>query len=229
MDLGLPHGLDHIVLYPFYKAEALGFIKRKGTDKCLIEKIFIIPVWDTGAIYKLLFSFVDPAPLLDAIFPFFRNFRQNVNSRPHVFASFRVMGGCGIHGVRPGMCPFLVEAMELLHRYTEFIRTSTHFIKRKESVIYVENRILKPFGHQWSGELLKFHDKMKPLLLFFFLKVFLEFKEKKFFNKVQFVQQPGIPLFGLFYRLCYVQLICFTKRLLAYIGSINWKERQNIH
>src|ERR1700751_2727444 len=99
MDHSLAGCLDHIGFHAVTKSRDFAFLQGPGSDQCLVQEDFLVAIW---RFLRLDYSFpflVPACPPVEVCLPFTRDFGEDVDSRPRVFAAFWVVRRSAIQTV----------------------------------------------------------------------------------------------------------------------------------
>ncbi len=228
MDFGFPDGLDHVGLDSFEKTGIFLFLEREGPQQRLVEKVFIIAVWNRFVFQKRFVFLIDPTPFSDVTFPLVRYFREDIDARADILAPFGVVGGGRVQRMRPESGSRLIEFVELFQGDAESARVAAHLVEREEPAVDVKRRVLEALGHQGAGELLKPHDEVNPPPFFLLGQVVAGVQQEKSLDKLEFVEKAGIHFLRLPHHLRNAPAVDFAEGLLADVAPIDREKGQHL-
>src|SRR5262245_13565106 len=162
VDLRFFSGLTHIRLNPLLKyGRFIRFQRseRPGTEKGLIQEIFLVAIRYRLALYMRFLFPVNSAPAAEGYPPFVRNLGQHIDPRTDIFAPLGIVCCRGQERVRPSLKAFTIVLVKRGKRGTELFRSPSYFVERDEPVVEVKGGIFHPLRHDGPGVLLKLLDK----------------------------------------------------------------------
>ena len=79
---------------------------------------------------------------------------------PHIFASFRIVGGSGEQRCRPVALSIQIALVKRIDAYPELLRLASDLIERRQPVVNIKHGVLQSLGHDRASGLLKFQHEM---------------------------------------------------------------------
>jgi hypothetical protein len=113
MDHSLALGLYDELLNTTDVALAGWTARWPGAEERLVKEDFLVALWNANAVDHGTLGVIPPAPIVQMMLPFLRQFRKDIDSGTDVLASLGVMGHGGVHREGPLPAALLQKFVEL--------------------------------------------------------------------------------------------------------------------
>src|ERR1700735_1021722 len=133
----------------------------------LVQEVLFVAVRNFLRLNDSFPFLVPPRPTIEVILPLARNFREDVDSGTHVFATLGVVRGSAIQAIAPAEFAFSRNLVEVGGDDGRRARVSAYFVERKKGAVNIENGVFQALGDNRTRELLPAHDECQarfPLL-----------------------------------------------------------------